>query len=206
MNDDIDYMIPDDDALKVCVFGASSGNIHPDFAQQAYELGTLIGQKGWTCLNGAGREGLMRAVSDGTLDAGGTAIGVIPKFMVDNNWHYDRLTSTIITPDMHERKQTLANMADAFVALPGGCGTLEELLEIFTWRQLNLLSKPLVVLNTRDYYAPLIHMVEHAIKEGFMKLSHSSLWNVVDNPADAINCIESSINQGIAPAENKYQQ
>lgn len=206
MNHDFDDMTNSNDALKVCVFGASSGNIHPDFAQQAYELGTLIGQKGWTCLNGAGREGLMRAVSDGTLDAGGTAIGVIPKFMVDNNWHYDRLTSTIITPDMHERKQTLANMADAFVALPGGCGTLEELLEIFTWRQLNLLSKPLVVLNTRDYYAPLIHMVEHAIKEGFMKLSHSSLWNVVDNPADAINCIESSINQGIAPAENRYQQ
>ena len=206
MNNDFDDMTNSNDALKVCVFGASSGNIHPDFAQQAYELGTLIGQKGWTCLNGAGRQGLMRAVSDGTLDAGGTAIGVIPKFMVDNNWHYDRLTSTIITPDMHERKQTLANMADAFVALPGGCGTLEELLEIFTWRQLNLLSKPLVVLNTRDYYAPLIHMVEHAIKEGFMKLSHSSLWNVVDNPADAINCIESSINQGIAPAENRYQQ
>ena len=204
MNNDFDDMTNSNDALKVCVFGASSGNIHPDFAQQAYELGTLIGQKGWTCLNGAGRQGLMRAVSDGTLDAGGTAIGVIPKFMVDNNWHYDRLTSMIITPDMHERKQTLANMADAFVALPGGCGTLEELLEIFTWRQLNLHSKPLVVLNTRDYYAPLIHMVEHAIKEGFMKLSHSSLWNVVDNPADAVNCIESSINQGFTPAENKY--
>ena len=204
MNHDFDDMSNSNDALKVCVFGASSGRIHPEFAQQAYELGTLIGQKGWTCLNGAGREGLMRAVSDGTLDASGTAIGVIPKFMVDNNWHYDRLSSTIITPDMHERKQTLANMADAFVALPGGCGTLEELLEIFTWRQLNLLSKPLVILNTRNYYAPLIHMVEHAIKEGFMKLSHSSLWNVVDNPADAISCIESSINQGIDPAENKY--
>ena len=132
MNNDFDDMTNSNDALKVCVFGASSGNIHPDFAQQAYELGSLIGQKGWTCLNGAGREGLMRAVSDGTLDSGGTAIGVIPKFMVDNNWQYDRLTSTIITPDMHERKQTLANLADAFVALPGGCGTLEELLEIFT--------------------------------------------------------------------------
>ncbi len=204
MNNDFDDMTNSNDALKVCVFGASSGNIHPDFAQQAYELGSLIGQKGWTCLNGAGREGLMRAVSDGTLDSGGTAIGVIPKFMVDNNWQYDRLTSTIITPDMHERKQTLANLADAFVALPGGCGTLEELLEIFTWRQLNLHSKPLVVLNTRNYYDPLIHMVEQAIKEGFMKLSHGSLWNVVDNPADVISCIESSINQGITPAENKY--
>lgn len=204
MNNDFDDMTNSNDALKVCVFGASSGNIHPDFAQQAYELGSLIGQKGWTCLNGAGREGLMRAVSDGTLDSGGTAIGVIPKFMVDNNWQYDRLTSTIITPDMHERKQTLANLADAFVALPGGCGTLEELLEIFTWRQLNLHAKPLVVLNTRNYYDPLIHMVEQAIKEGFMKLSHGSLWNVVDNPADVISCIEDAMTQGISPAENKY--
>lgn len=204
MIEDFNDITTRDDALKVCVFGASSGRIHPDFAQQAYELGTLIGQKGWTCLNGAGSEGLMRAVSDGTLDAGGTAIGVIPKFMVDNGWHYDRLTSMIITPDMHERKQTLANMADAFVALPGGCGTFEELLEIFTWRQLNILSKPLVVLNTRNYYEPLINMVQQAIDQGFMKASHASLWSVVDNPADAVKCIESSINQGVTKAENKY--
>ena len=96
--------------INICVFGASSRNIEASYLDAAYHLGKLMAQRGWTCLNGAGSEGLMRAVSDGVLDAGGEAVGVIPQFMIDNGWHYDRLTRIIATATMHERKHTLATL------------------------------------------------------------------------------------------------
>ena len=201
MNHDIDH---NTDEVNVCVFAASSSRIDEQYVHAAYELGRLIAVNGWTCVNGAGSQGLMRAVSDGALDAGGNAIGVIPKFMVDNNWHYDRLTSMIITPDMHERKQTLADMAQAVVALPGGCGTLEELLEMLTWRQLHLVSFPIIVLNTGGFYDPLIEMVTRCIDRGFMKPSHHNLWHIASTPQQVIEYIQHALSNGVEPAESKY--
>lgn len=189
---------------KICVYCASSGRIDQAYVDDAYQLGKLLAQNDMDCVNGAGAVGLMRAVSDGVLDAGGHVTGVIPKFMVDNGWCYDRLLEVIITPDMHERKQQMAEMTDAVIALPGGCGTLEELLEAITWRQLGISQRPIVLLNTRGYYDSLIAMLEHSVSEGFMRASHATLWTVASTPQDAIGAIQLALSQEPTQAESKY--
>ena len=175
---------------NVCVFCASSANIDERYLTDAHQLGTLLAQGGWRCVNGGGAVGLMGAVTDGTLDAGGEVTGVIPKFMVDNGWCYDRLSDVIVTADMHQRKQMMSDMADAVIALPGGVGTLEELLETLTWRQLGLVKVPVIILNTLGYYDPLLAMLRHSIDEGFMKPSHGQLWQVAATPAEAISLLD----------------
>lgn len=177
---------------NVCVFCASSANIDERYLADARELGNLLAQGGWRCVNGGGAVGLMGAVTDGTLDAGGEVTGVIPKFMVDNGWCYDRLMDVVVTADMHQRKQMMSNMADAVIALPGGVGTLEELLETLTWRQLGLVKVPIIILNTLGYYDLLLAMLRHAIDEGFMKPSHVQLWQVAATPADAVALLDDS--------------
>jgi len=174
---------------NVCVFCASSANIDSRYLDDARELGRLLAVGGWRCVNGGGAVGLMGAVTDGTLDAGGEVTGVIPKFMVDNGWCYDRLQDVIVTADMHQRKQMMSEMADAVIALPGGVGTLEELLETLTWRQLGLIKTPVVILNSLGYYDSLLAMLGHAIDEGFMKPSHSQLWQVATTPDQAIDLL-----------------
>ena len=177
---------------NVCVFCASSANIDERYLADARELGNLLAQGGWRCVNGGGAVGLMGAVTDGTLDAGGEVTGVIPKFMVDNGWCYDRLMDVVVTADMHQRKQMMSNMADAVIALPGGVGTIEELLETLTWRQLGLVKVPIIILNTLGYYDLLLAMLRHAIDEGFMKPSHGQLWQVAATPADAVALLDDS--------------
>ena len=186
---------------NVCVFCASSANIDERYLADARELGNLLAQGGWRCVNGGGAVGLMGAVTDGTLDAGGEVTGVIPKFMVDNGWCYDRLMDVVVTADMHQRKQMMSNMADAVIALPGGVGTLEELVETLTWRQLGLVKVPIIILNTLGYYDPLLAMLRHAIDEGFMKPSHGQLWQVAATPADAVALLDD--NSPVA-FESKY--
>ena len=171
---------------NICVFCASSANIDSRYLDAARELGGLLAREGWRCVNGGGAVGLMGALTDGALDVGGEVTGVIPKFMVDNGWCYDRLDDVIITADMHQRKQMMSEMADAVIALPGGVGTLEELLETLTWRQLGLVKVPVIILNTMGYYDPLLAMLGHAIDEGFMKESHARLWRVAATPAEAV--------------------
>ena len=171
---------------NACVFCASSANIDTRYLDAARVLGALLASGGWRCVNGGGAVGLMGAVTDGALDAGGEVTGVIPKFMVDNGWCYDRLEDVIITADMHQRKQIMSEMADAVIAMPGGVGTLEELLETLTWRQLGLIQVPVIILNTLGYYDSLLEMLSHAIEEGFMKPSHSQLWQVATTPQEAI--------------------
>ncbi len=175
---------------NVCVFGASSANIDARYADDARELGRRLAENGWRCVNGGGSVGLMGAVTDGTLDAGGEVTGVIPKFMVDNGWCYDRLEDVVVTADMHQRKQIMSEMADAVIALPGGVGTLEELLETLTWRQLGLVKTPIIILNSLGYYDNLLSMLSHAIDEGFMKQSHARLWQVATTPEQAIALLD----------------
>ena len=177
---------------NVCVFCASSANIDARYLDAARELGTLMASEGWRCVNGGGAVGLMGAVTDGTLDAGGEVTGVIPKFMVDHGWCYDRLDDVIVTADMHQRKHIMSDMADAVIALPGGVGTLEELLETLTWRQLGLIQVPIIILNTLGYYDSLLAMLNHAIGEGFMKPSHGQLWQVAATPQEAMALLENS--------------
>ena len=186
---------------NVCVFCASSADIDVRYLDAARELGQLLAENGWRCVNGGGAVGLMGAVTDGTLDADGEVTGVIPKFMVDNGWCYDRLEDVVITADMHQRKQMMSEMADAVIALPGGVGTLEELLETLTWRQLGLVKVPVIILNILGYYDGLLAMLHHAIDEGFMKTNHARLWQVADTPAEAIALL---MNPTEVTFESKY--
>ncbi len=186
---------------NVSVFCASSAHIDTHYLDVARELGRQLAIDGWRCVNGGGAVGLMGAVTDGAMDAGGQVTGVIPKFMVDNGWCYDRLVDVIVTADMHQRKQTMSDMANAVIALPGGVGTLEELLEALTWRQLGLIRVPIIILNAMGYYDALLAMLRHAIDEGFMKPSHEQLWQVVTTPQQAIELLN---NNSPVAFESKY--
>lgn len=173
------------------VYGASSAEAEKVFVDAAYELGVLIAKAGKRLVSGAGSTGLMAAVENGALDAGGTAIGIIPQFMVDNGWLHKGLTETIITPSMHDRKKRMSQMADAVVALPGGTGTFEELFEIITWKMLGLFVKPIVVLNTDHYYDPLLEMLDRTANRHFMNPVFRNLWSVAMSPREALSLIDS---------------
>lgn len=180
---------PMNNIKTVCVYSASSTKIPEVYFRAADELGRLLGNRGLRVVNGAGNIGLMRAVSDATLAAGGTVTGVIPRFMVEQGWYHDGLTELIVTETMHERKRRMADLADAVIALPGGCGTFEELLEIITWKQLGLFANPIVILNTDGYYDALLALFERAVRENFMRDQHSGMWAVAQTPEEAVRLI-----------------
>ena len=177
---------------SVCVYCASSTKIDALYVDAAHELGTLLGQAGIRVINGAGNRGLMAAISDAALAAGGEVTGVIPRFMVEQGWHHTGLTELIEVEDMHQRKETMARLSDAVIALPGGCGTLEELMEIITWKQLGLYLNPIVILNTNGYYDPLFAFFSRAVEERFMGSRHSELWRVARTPAEAVELIRAT--------------
>lgn len=187
---------------NVCVFGASSSKIASKYIEVAYRLGQLLANDGIACINGAGREGIMRAVSDGELDCGGKAIGIIPQFMVDNGWQYDRLSEIVVTPDMHTRKSLMAERSDAIVAMPGGCGTLEELLEVITWKQLSLYKGKIIIFNLDSYYDDLLSMLAHCADEGFMKQSHLKLWHTASTVEEIMELLRKEGEQ--IEIESKY--
>ena len=170
----------------VCVYCASSTKIDPAYTEAARCLGTLLGSRGICVVNGAGNMGLMGTVSDAALAAGGRVTGVIPRFMVEQRWHHTDLSELIVTEDMHERKRTMLRLADAVIALPGGCGTLEELLEAITWKQLGLYLNPIVILHLKGYYDPLRAMFDRGIGEQFMGVRHAGLWQVARSPQEAV--------------------
>ncbi len=174
---------------SVCVYCASSTQIDPVYFEAARQLGTLIAERHIRLINGAGTIGLMRAVADAVLANGGQAIGVIPTFMVEQGWQHSGMTQLIEVGGMHERKQMMANLSDAVIALPGGCGTLEELLEIITWKQLGLYLNPVVILNTSGFFDPLLEMLQKAIDENFMRRRHGDIWHVARTPEEAIELI-----------------
>lgn len=176
---------------SVCVYCASSTQIAPVYFEAAEALGRLLGEHRLQVINGAGNIGLMCAVSDATLAAGGTVTGVIPRFMVEQDWYHKGLTELVQVDTMHERKKLMADMADAVIALPGGCGTLEELLEIITWKQLGLYLGPIVILNVNHFYDPLLEMLRKAIDESFMRKRHADIWAVASTPEEAVELIYS---------------
>ena len=174
---------------NVCVYSASSTKIAPVYFAVAEELGHLLASKGINLINGAGSIGLMAATSNAALASGGTVTGVIPQFMVEQGWHHTGLTQLIETETMHERKRLMADMSDGVIALPGGCGTLEELLEIITWKQLGLYLKPIVVLNVDGYFNPLLEMLQKAIDENFKRPEHGNIWVVAETPEEAVQLL-----------------
>ena len=174
---------------SVCVYCASSTQIDEKYFRAAKELGTLIAQRGLRLITGAGNMGLMCAVEDAALAAGGKVTGVIPSFMIQEGWHHTGLTELIETTSMHERKQTMATLADGAIALPGGCGTFEELLEIITWKQLGLYLGPVIILNIDGYYDHLLALLDRALKDKFMCDIHAHIWQVATTPEEAIELL-----------------
>lgn len=177
---------------SVCVYSASSTKIDPVYFQAAQYLGGLLAKHHIRLINGAGSIGLMRSVADAVLEGGGEVTGVIPHFMVEQNWHHTGLTELIEVESMHERKQTMADLSDGVIALPGGCGTLEELLEIITWKQLGLYLNPIVILNVNGFFNPLFEMLDRAIDENFMRRQHGDIWQVAQTPEEAVDLLYST--------------
>ena len=177
---------------RVAVYAASSSQVSSEYIDAAAELGRTLAAEDIEIVYGAGKVGLMGALADAALDAGGKVTGVIPQFMVDNGWCREKLTNLIVTPDMHTRKEKIVSLADATIALPGGVGTLEELMEIITWKQLGLYANPIVILNTRGYFNPLKEMLERAVEEKFMRKIHRNLWSIADTPRQAADLIRNT--------------
>ena len=174
---------------SVCVYSASSTKIDEVYFNAARQLGQLLAKRRIRLINGAGSIGLMRSVADAVLENGGEVTGVIPKFMVEQGWHHTGLSKLVEVESMHERKQLMADLSDAVIALPGGCGTLEELLEIITWKQLGLYLNPIVILNTNGFFYPLLDMLTRAIDENFMRRQHGEIWHVATTPEEAVELI-----------------
>lgn len=170
----------------ITVYGASSDRIDSCYTDAARTLGRLIAEAGRPLVCGGGRKGIMGAAIEGAIAAGGEAVGVIPQFMVDRSWHNPALSRMIVTDGMHPRKRTMAQLSVAAIACPGGIGTFEELTEIITWRELGLWHGNIVILNTRDYYGPLLEMLDKASRLNFMRSPAGTLWSVASTPEEAV--------------------
>lgn len=170
--------------LSVCVFCGSRPGADPQYLADATVLGHGIAQRGWRLVYGAGDVGLMGAVARATQEAGGNTFGVIPKHLVDWEVGKTDLTAYVVTETMHERKKVMFMNCDAIVLLPGGAGSLDELFEVLTWRQLGLHEKPVVLVNTNGYWDPLIALIQHVVNSGFADASLLDYFTVaVDGDA-----------------------
>ena len=174
---------------SIAVYCASSNKLRPSFVEAAERLGSLIAAEGMRLVYGDGGIGLMAAVARGALNNGGEVIGVIPQFMVDQGWNNPSSTQTFVTQTMHERKATICDISDAMVALPGGIGTFEELLECLTWKQLGLHHNPVVILNTDGYYDRLLACLDLMVEEQMMRPIHKEMFVVVNQPEEVIPAI-----------------
>jgi len=177
---------------KVCVYCASSDRVDRSYHQAAYTLGQQLAQNGIQIVYGGGGRGSMGALADGALSAGGEVFGVLPRFMADLEWGHPGLTTLDLVEDMRERKHRMLIDTDAAIALPGGCGTFEELFEVLTLKRLTLYLKPIVLMNTQRYFDPCIKMLEHAVENHFMDAEHAKMWSVVNEPVEVIPAINSA--------------
>jgi uncharacterized protein (TIGR00730 family) len=168
---------------RICVYCGSSLGAREQYRACAERLGALLAARRIALVYGAGNLGLMGAVADAALKHGGEAVGVIPQVLVDRELAHTGLNDLRVVDTMHERKATMAQLADAFIALPGGIGTLEELAEILTWAQLELHAKPIGLLNQDGYYDHLLRFLDHAVAEGFLRQAHRDQLVVADDPA-----------------------
>jgi uncharacterized protein (TIGR00730 family) len=171
---------------RVCVFCGSSPGARPAYAQATAELARLLAGEGIGVVYGGGAVGLMGVLGDSVLAAGGEAIGVIPQALVDREIGHSGLTELRVVGSMHERKALMAELADAFIALPGGLGTLEELFEVYTWAQLGLHDKPCGLLDVERYFAGITDFLEHAVRERFVSDEHRALLAVEREPPKLI--------------------
>ncbi len=176
---------------SICVYCGSSDDVPSRYFQAAQAVGAAIARRGYRLIYGGGSTGLMGAVADAALAQGGEVIGVIPEHFYTPKLAHQHLTRMEIVADMHARKARMAELADAFIALPGGYGTLEEFFEMLTWAQIGLHTKPIGLLNHHDYYAPLLAFIRHARQEGFIFPEHEALFRAEDTPEALLDALES---------------
>jgi uncharacterized protein (TIGR00730 family) len=168
----------------VCVYCASSRSSHPDYRAAAHRLGEVLAGAGLGIVYGGGAVGSMGALADGALGKGGRVMGILPRFMADLEWGHRGLTELELVEDLRVRKHLMLTRSDAAIALPGGSGTLEELLEAITLKRLGLYLKPIVLVNTRGFFAPLLELLDDAVEERFMDARHLAMWQVVAHPEE----------------------
>lgn len=167
---------------SICVFCGSRSGANPIYREKATQVGHVLAKKGLKLVYGAGKVGLMGAVADAMLAKGGEVTGVIPQFLVDKEVAHDGIQELIIVESMHERKQKMAELADAFLILPGGIGTMEEFFEVYTWGQLGLHQKPIGILNVGSYYDLMIQFLNHTVGQGFMSEETKDIVFTDTNP------------------------
>ncbi|MFV0470884.1 MAG: TIGR00730 family Rossman fold protein [Paludibacteraceae bacterium] len=175
---------------RVCVYCASSSKILPKYFEIAEKLGNAFVKNEIELIYGGGSVGLMGKLADTVMAGGGKVTGIIPRFMCEVEWQHNAISELILTETMHERKEKMTSLADAIVAMPGGCGTMEELMEVITWKQLGIFNKPIVILNANGYYNPLIAQLEKSVDEHFMIEKHKEMWSVVNEADEVLRAIE----------------
>jgi uncharacterized protein (TIGR00730 family) len=168
----------------VCVYCASSRICAPEYHDGARRLGIVLAERGFTIVFGGGAVGSMGALADGALSRSGRIVGVLPRFMQELEWGHPGLSELRLVEDMRTRKHLMLSESEAVIALPGGCGTMEELLEAVTLKRLGLYVNPIVLVNTRRFFDPLIALLSSSISEGFMDERHRAMWQVVDEPEE----------------------
>jgi uncharacterized protein (TIGR00730 family) len=184
---------------SLCVYCGSSHGSDPAFAEATREMAGLLAARGVRVVYGGGAVGLMGVLGDAVLEAGGEAIGVIPQALVDREIGHTGLTELRVVGSMHERKALMAELSDAFVALPGGLGTLEELFEVYTWAQLGLHDKPYGLLDVEDYFAGIIDFLDHAVRERFVPEQHRAMLMVEHEPRALIDRLRAYEPQAVRP-------
>jgi uncharacterized protein (TIGR00730 family) len=172
---------------RVCVYAGSNPGSDPAYAEAARALATTLPERGIGLVYGGGKVGLMGVLADTVLEAGGEAIGVMPQALIDREIGHPGLTELEVVGSMHERKARMAELSDAFVAVPGGIGTLEELIEVYTWSQLGIHAKACGLLNVRGYYHHLAAFLDHAVAEGFLRPQHRAVLSVAAEPAELLD-------------------
>jgi uncharacterized protein (TIGR00730 family) len=178
--------------MRLCVYCASSDQSDPRYREAAFRLGELIAEGGHSLVYGGGSAGSMGAVADGALSRGGEVIGILPRFMADLEWGHPGLTHLELVGDMRERKHKLLTGSDAVVALPGGCGTLEELFEAITLKRLGIYLNPIVLLDTLGFWQPLAAFMGQVIDARFMNPEHVAMWQLAAAPEEVLPAIEAA--------------
>ncbi len=177
---------------SICVYCGSSDSIHADYKLAGREMGRVLAENGIRLIYGGGKTGIMGAVADGTMEAGGEVIGVIVESMNTPALAHMGLTRLEVTPTIHERKARMYELADGYIALPGGYGTFDELFETLTWAQIGVHGKPIGLLNTRSYFDPLWTMVLHAEQEGFLFSEHRKMLCMANTPGDLLESMRNN--------------
>lgn len=177
---------------KVCVYCASSDKVDAKYFEATVKIAKALVKNSTTVVYGGGARGLMGQLADTVLKENGRIIGIMPRFMKEVEFHHKDVNEFIFTADMHERKKQFMVGVDALIALPGGCGTFEELMEAITLKRLGIFTKPILILNLDGYYDPMLQMLDRAIENNFMRDEHRDIWTVFENPENVIEVIQSA--------------